>query len=229
MEEGAKRRLVGAAVIVLLLVVFVPMLLEEDTRGPVPQGELSIPERPEFDRGYDASVADDPGKDVPSGSDSRESQPLPRELPPPVLFDAPASAPSEMESEPAYEQLFELEEPSSADEPPPAAEAPIVRQPAPVPKPPPAAKPVPKPAPIPPGVSAWVIQVASLQDQTRAKALEGDLRDKGFPAFIEQAEVKQKLWHRIRVGPEADRKRAESIAASIKAQTGLSVQIQRYP
>ena len=228
MEEGAKRRLVGAAVMVLLLVVFVPMLLEDDAQGPVPEGKLSIPERPGFDQGYDATLADGPGNDLPLGSDAQESQPLPQELPPPVLFDAPASAPPEAESEPAYEQRYELE-PSRAEEPPPESEPPIVRQPAPASKPPPATKPVPEPAPIPPGVSAWVIQVASVQDPKRAKSLQGDLQEKGFPAFIEQAEVKQKLWHRIRVGPEADRKRAESIAASIKAQTGLNVQIQRYP
>ena len=228
MEEGAKRRLVGAAVMVLLLVVFVPMFLEEDTQGPVPEGELSIPARPGFDQGYDATVADGPREDVPLDADALESQPLPRELPPPVLFEAPASAQSEAESEPAYEQVFELE-PSPAAESPPASEPPVARQPVPASKPSPAAKSAPGPAPIPPGVAAWVIQVASLQDPKRAKSLEGDLRAKGFPAFIEQAQVKQKLWHRIRVGPEADRKRAESIAASIKAQTGLSVQIQSYP
>lgn len=225
MEEGAKKRLVGAAVIVLLLVVFVPMLLEEDTQGPAPESELAVPERPGFDQGYDATVTDGPHQadsSAPAEAVVPESPALPQELPPPVLFDAPAVAPSEPAYEPAEEPvpiLVEEAPSASAPEPVPAS--------APASKPPPATKPA--PAPIPAGVSSWVIQVASVQDQKRAKSLESDLREKGFPAFIQQAEVKQKLWHRIRVGPEADRKRAESIAASIKAQTGLNVQIQRYP
>jgi cell division septation protein DedD len=41
--------------------------------------------------------------------------------------------------------------------------------------------------------------------------------------------VRGKLWYRVRVGPEIDRKRIESMAASLVAQTGLKVQIQRYP
>lgn len=224
MEEGAKRRLVGAAVMVLLVVVFVPMLLEEDAQGPVPEGELSIPERPDFDQGYDTTVADGPDTDETDLSKpvTPDRQPLPQELPPPVFFDAPAAVPSEEESEQAYEPVYELEPPpSEAPSPPPEPQpAPAVKSP------PPAAS---GPLPIAPGVSAWVIQVASLQDVRRAKSLERDLREKGFPAFIERAEVKQKLWHRIRVGPEADRKRAESIAASIKAQMGLTAQIHRYP
>lgn len=71
--------------------------------------------------------------------------------------------------------------------------------------------------------------MASLQQHERAYSLVQDLRAKGFPAYIEEAEVRQKLWHRVRVGPEVGRKRIESMAASLEKKTGLKVQIQRYP
>lgn len=227
MEEGAKRRLVGAAVMVLLLVIFLPMLLEEEPQDPVAEGDLSIPPPPKFDRGYEASVSDGPDESVVSeepghpDSDRRDSRPLPQELAAPPIFEAPSAADSEPEPEP---QVFVREDPP-APEPKPAAERPVAREPQPAPK----ASPAQRTPAVSSSLSTWVIQVASVRDQSRARALQQDLRDKGFPAFIEQADVKQKLWHRIRVGPEADRRRIESMAASIKAQTGLKVQIQRYP
>jgi DedD protein len=229
MEEGAKRRLVGAAVMVLLLVIFLPMLLEEETQGPVPEGDLSIPPPPKFDRGYEASVSDGPDESVVSGeserpdSDRRDSGPLPQELAAPPIFEAPSAVDGELEPE-LEPQVFVREDPP-APEPKPAAKQPVAREPQPAPKAPPAQR---TPA-VSSSLATWVIQVASVRDQSRARALQQDLRGKGFPAFIEQADVKQKLWHRIRVGPEADRQRIESMAASIKAQTGLKVQIQRYP
>jgi len=223
MEEGAKRRLVGAAVMVLLLVIFLPMLLEEETQSPVPERDLSVPPRPKFDQGYEASIADGTEEPVASeipeysDTDSRDPAALPQELAPPPIFDAPAAVESEVE--PASES------PDSIREEPPAPE----HARAPKPSRAPEAAPVPRVPAGSEGLSTWIIQVASVRDQTRAQALQRELRDKGFPAFIEQADVKQSLWHRIRVGPEADRRRIESMAASIKAQTGLKVQIQRYP
>ena len=223
MEEGAKRRLVGAAVMVLLLVIFLPMFLEEETDSPVTERDLSVPPRPIFDQGYEASVADGAEEPAISGvpehldSDPRDTGTGPRELTPPPIFEAPAAV--ETETEPASEPpVFVREEP-------PVAEPTVAPKPPPEPK----AASVQRAPAVPAGLSTWVIQVASVRDQTRAQALQRELRGKGFPAFIEQADVKQNLWHRIRVGPEADRRRIESMAASIKAQTGLSVQIQRYP
>jgi DedD protein len=224
MEEGAKRRLAGAAVIVVLLVVFLPMLLEDEPGGPVPEGDLKIPPRPEFDSGYDAPAPSGPAEIAVHGLEASPDEPpapqdLPQELAPPPLFDAPAAPDAAYEPEPEQEPTsIVVDEPAPVVvEEPPAGEAQ-----------PPAQEPPPAPKPIPAGLSSWIIQVASLTEQGRAKALEQELRAKGFPAFIEQAEVNQKLYHRVRVGPEIDRKRIESMAVSLKAKTGHEGQIQRY-
>jgi len=263
MEEGAKRRLVGTAVAVVLLVIFLPILLEEDASNPVSEQEMSVPPRPDFEQGYDASVGEGPVE--PSASsipDSRELIPrmstTPRELPPSALFEAPPTA--EPEYIPDYEILPEPdsellpesgaspvppgEEPPIAKPKPPATTppAPVAKKPAPEPKPAPTPKPKPKPAPAskpqpaqpstPAQASAnasWVIQVASLQERPRAYALVQDLRAKGFPAYLEEAIVKQVRWHRIRIGPERGRRQIESMAALLEARTGLRGQIQSYP
>jgi len=264
MDEGAKRRLVGATVLVVLVVIFLPMLLEEEAPSPVPEGEMSVPPRPDFDRGYDASITEGPAEpsapSLPeSGQPMSQGPSMPRELPPTALFQAPAIAEPELvpeseippeESEPEFisepEPQPEIEsEPEFVSEPEPEAEqesepAPVqvqdeppvaVRKPEPkvAPKPRPSPARSPTPAQASASVSSWVIQVASLQERSRAYALVQDLRAKGFPAYLEEAEVKQKRWHRVRVGPEVERKRIESMAASLEAKTGLKGQIQRYP
>ena len=220
MEEGAKRRLAGAAVIVVLLVIFLPMLLEEDAGEPVPEGDLRIPPRPEFDPGRETlapSGAEEvaiPDGEVPP-DEPPAPQDLPQELAPPPLFEAPAAPEAAYEPEPEPTPIV-VEEPPSSQTQTPAPAAPPEQEPSPA-----------KPVPAGDG-PAWIIQVASLTEQRRAESLEQELRAKGFPAFIEQAEVNQKLYHRVRVGPEIDRKRIESMAASLKAKTGHQGQIQRY-
>lgn len=205
MQEGAKRRLVGAAVIVLLLVVFLPMLLEEDAQDPVPKSELAAPARPALEHGQPRTV---PAPEVAR---------LPEELSPPALYGGQEQA----DEEPAGPEVAE---------PKPEKAAPVVSKPAPAPaaekKEP--ARPASPPA-TPENLSSWVIQVASVTDQPSAQALAEELRGKGFPAFVEQAQVKGKTYHRVRVGPEVDRKRVEAMAASIAQKTGHKGQVQRYP
>ncbi len=260
MEEGAKRRLVGAAVIVVLLVIFLPMLLEEEPSRPLPEREMSIPPRPDFDQGYEASGLENPVE--PSVSTfleyeepTQEDAPLPRELPPPALFEAPATTESKVTPEPPpvlVEERPPAAKPRPTPKPTPAPKPRPVSKPKPKPKPTPAPKPRPKPKPTPApkaapaakpaparpstparasttSPSAWVIQVASLRERNRAYAMVQRLRAKGFPAYLEEARVKRELWHRVRIGPELERKRIESMAASLQKKMRLKGRIQRYP
>jgi DedD protein len=236
MEEGAKRRLVGAAFLVVLAVIFLPMLLEEKTPPPIPEEDMSIPPRPDFDRAYDASRGEGSSESflsspTASGQPTPESFPPPRELPPTTFFEAPATAEPdykpEIETGPESEPAVEPEQPASAL----VEKTPSPAKPAPEPKPLSTSRTTPTRPPVQKstGSRSWVIQVASLRDRARAYALVQDLRAKGFPAYMEEAEVKQKLWHRVRIGPEAEHKQIESMAASLQAKTGMKGQIQRYP
>ena len=210
MEEGSKRRLAGAVVIVLLVVVFLPMLLEEDAPSPVPDGDLVIPPRPEFAPDFDTRVSEPPLAPAPI--------PMPAELPPPALYEQPESADAG-EPELAPEPESEVDQ---APIPEPVAIAPSPRVTAPEP-------PLPTRRPAPTGLPSWVVQVSALTEVERARNLEKDLRSKGFPVFIEEATVDGKVFHRVRIGPEADRDRIERLAQSLKEKTGLEGQIKRYP
>lgn len=79
------------------------------------------------------------------------------------------------------------------------------------------------------GLSAWVVQVASLSSRDNAEALVAKLRKGGHTAFLEQVYVNGKNLFRIRVGPEVDRKRAERAVEEIQERFKLKGQVVRYP
>jgi DedD protein len=82
---------------------------------------------------------------------------------------------------------------------------------------------------VPSGVSAWVIQVASLRAPEAARTLQNELREKGYPAFVEQADVRGERYYRVRVGPEVERARADQLAERLARDTGTDPLVQRYP
>lgn len=79
------------------------------------------------------------------------------------------------------------------------------------------------------GLSAWVVQVASLSSHDNAQNLVNKLQSKGYSAFLEQVSVKGRDLFRVRVGPEIDRKRAERMAEEVRKLVELKGQVIRYP
>jgi len=61
------------------------------------------------------------------------------------------------------------------------------------------------------GLSAWVIQVGSFSKRGNADKLVKTLQGKKYAAFTDQVGVKGKILHRVLVGPEVDKKRAEQM------------------
>ena len=76
--------------------------------------------------------------------------------------------------------------------------------------------------------AGWVFQVASLAERAKADEMAGNLKSKGFPAFVETAEVNGKTYFRVRVGPRKERKDIDALAAAVRDKTGQSGQVQRY-
>jgi DedD protein len=202
MREGAKKRLVGAVVIFALAVIFVPMLFEDDSHVPQPPLPVVMPDEPEVDERFGTeSFLTAPEPYLGGGVEEDESWPDTQALSAPAGDD---------ELVPIYEPIF--------DEPTPAIATP--QQPV-------------EPAPPPPmraddGMPAWVTQVASLGTSEGAQKLADKLRGEGFSAFVEPAEVRGRLFYRVRVGPEVDRSSAEKTAARLR-QTYKDALIQRYP
>ncbi|OQX32022.1 MAG: hypothetical protein C3L25_14055 [Candidatus Sedimenticola endophacoides] len=79
---------------------------------------------------------------------------------------------------------------------------------APAPPPPPQPQPQPQAEPTP---SAWVIQAGSFSSQENADTLMQELRAAGYPAFVDPAEIGGNTLHRVQIGPEASRGKAEEM------------------
>ncbi len=199
MDDKLKKRLIGAAVLMSLLIIFVPMLIEQgridnsiDKTNIPPRADVYFP---------------------PVNLDMPEHRP--------AAPDVAASTPVEPVRSPAPEPLVE-----AIAQPQPKPKKPIVKPRA---RPQPASKPqhTPRPstarAPL-----AWIVQVASFTDKARADKLATRLRKAGFYTHINSAWVKGARRYRVRVGPELDLKRIKHIRRAIQKKTGLKGTIQRH-
>jgi len=81
-----------------------------------------------------------------------------------------------------------------------------------------------------PGLTAWVAQIASFNAKDKAQALRDTLRKQGFNAFMEGVTAKNKqVMYRVRIGPEPDRGKAETLLQQVQEKTGLKGFVTSYP
>lgn len=210
----ARRRLVGALVLLLIGVVGFPILFETQPRPLPVDTPILVPE------GTPARV---------TAAQAGAARPLPN-LPPDagtesgvaaVQLGAPASAAA---SAPAAVPASAAAVPKPAPKPAPAAP-----QPAPQPPPAPAAKPAPAPAPavasapakpaVEPAATGgrFVVQVGAYNDIERLKAARAKLEKLGFKSYTQDVESSTGKRTRVRVGPFASKQEAEGVAAKVKA------------
>lgn len=204
MDEKLKQRLVGAAVIVALAAIFIPMILEGPDDGMGPVGS-NLPPAPEY------TVKDRVEPLVLPPPPEAESEPAPESA---TVPDAPEAAMSETgtvaEPEPAPS------EPEPEPEPAPQA----VAEPAPA---------APEAQAAPPQGSGWVVQVASFSQQANAERLRDRLMDKDYAAFVEQATTGSGTTWRVRVGPLPERSAAEKLQSEIAKTFDLKGLVAEYP
>ena len=213
MEPALKQRLVGAAVLVALAVIFLPMLVQ----GPAP----------------DSGAADVPlaMPDAPAGDFQT------RELPLVTPADTPAGGALGMEPGGA----LPAGDPLPVDDGSQAAEAAIIEEapaaPAeatPEPLPEPATKPAPSEGqdanggmfPAATAGGDYAVSFGSYSTVAAADAVVTALRQSQLPGFRESARVAGKTWHRVRIGPYATRAEAEAArlrAAHVRDDVGARV------
>lgn len=247
MREGAKKRLAGAVVMVASVVIFVPMLFEDESlappyvQGPLPP-EPGFQDASSFGAPYTATVT------PPMSTDARGLTDEEALLTPPepmqgvvervdavsfedgqgeMTFDpepAPPSvaAPRETRSAPPPAPRTQTSKPV---QPPKTAQQPT--------QPPPPKPEAPVSLPEPPksradGLPSWVVQVSSLGSPEAAGKLADKLKQSGFSSFVERAEVGGRTYYRVRVGPDIDRANAERTADMLRKQQKLDTLIQRY-
>ncbi len=64
----------------------------------------------------------------------------------------------------------------------------------------------------------WTVQVASLNQTRDATGIAEKLKEKGYDAYVVAAEVRSKLWHRVRVGQGIDLSEAFELRTKLRAK-----------
>lgn len=77
-----------------------------------------------------------------------------------------------------------------------------------------------EPAAAPPASSSggWAVQVAALSKAEAAERMAAGLRKKGYQAFVLEHRSEGRVLYRVRVGPEAQRERAEALARRLSGE-----------
>lgn len=205
MEQGLKERLVGAAVIVIVAVIFIPMLLDNSENKEVVITRTNIPPVPE-------SIPEPPQEN----EFSSRIVPLKKEAPPTgmVKTEPEAEPAPTAESEPekvTKEKDKTVSTVNTRGQTPTAA---VIENEEPV---------------TGVGLSAWVVQLGSFSSKENAENLNKQLRDAGFRAFVEPLKQKNTVSYRVRVGPELKRSDAEAINTKIKTEMKLDGIVVQYP
>lgn len=211
METALKERLVGAAVLVTLAVIFIPLVLD----GP------DAPEQTPATS--DATI-------VQTEADGTTSYRFPlTETPAAGTVPATAVKPSETVRPPAPAETAASEPKTSA-----GASSETVAGKTAGGSPAPAVSPPVKPsaagtAAKPGGDTAWAVQVGSFSREASARTVSGDLARHGFKAFVTRYSENGKTFYRVRVGPVATRAEAETLARRVSQATGDAARVVPHP
>ncbi|MEM7027689.1 MAG: SPOR domain-containing protein [Pseudomonadota bacterium] len=211
MQPRLNERIVGAAVLVIIAVIFIPMILT----GPVDTAvikETNIPPRPDdhsqsklvplLDKTQDIENTDNQSTDAIA---DQESSMLESELNADQTDSMKLAMPDTI-SAPEKINLDDKQLTETID-----AQTQVVTSDKTV------------------GLSAWIVQLGSFSSQENAEKLNKDLRKTGFAAFVEPIKNNGKVVYRVRVGPELLKADAEKMLASIKTKMKLDGIVLSYP
>lgn len=206
MDPILKTRLVGAAVVILLAVIFVPMILKPSDQGRQLETELNLPEREVYEL---------------STREQADIQPL-GQL-------AGETASDEVDDRSRLSSLSnQFTDANASPEPVEIPSSAVIEQ-APL-----ASAELPKPVIVEPDpvvthnttpetnalIGDFAVQVGSFGDRNRAIVLKDKLQSAGYPAFIESSRSNGVDMHRVKTGPVASRDEGQSLL-KLMQQDGL--------
>lgn len=209
----ARRRLVGALVLLLIGVVGFPILFETQPRPLPVDTPILVPEGTPARVTAAPAVTARPLPNLPpdAGTESgvaavqigaAASMPASAAVPGPVVAAVPASATAAAKPVPKPA-------PAAASSPPPAAK--------PAPAPAVASAPAKPSAELAASGGRFVVQVGAYNDIERLKAARTKLEKLGYKSYTQDVDSSTGKRTRVRVGPYASKQEAESAAAKIKA------------
>lgn len=199
MDMRLKERLIGATVLVLAAVLFIPMVLDG----------------PDMDRRVSRSVP------LPAPEDDAERRTVRIDLAAAGDAAAESTRPMVASREPAAIDLVPAQERDAAEAAPgnvPTDDAPPETSP-----PASAASDPAPPASEPAGGTAdapWTVQAGSFTRKDNAETLAAELRALGFPAYVSRFDDADRVHFRVRIGGYPSRDAAQEMADEIRAKTG---------
>jgi len=198
LKRQARRRLIGAIALTIMVVILLPMVLDTAPPAPTQDIELQIPDK------------DKAGEFVPkmvlptlSAASAVPQTAASAPVIAPLLDAKPASAVAQtkVETPPLVDMQPKVEQPIKPTESKPKVEAKAVSGK-------PASKPVSKPH------SGFVLQVGAFANADTAKKLQEKLHKQGYPSYTEKAADKT----RVRVGDYTTHAEAEKVQRKLEIQ-----------
>jgi DedD protein len=195
LRKRARRRLVGAVALVLLIVVFLPMILDSEPKPLNQDIAINIPPIPKAESTPQIPAPVAAGPATPATPAPAHVAGLPEGTP-----AAPGPAPIEPKSEPTKSE-------------PAKSEAKPVPKPAPKHE----IKPVAATAGHAGSDESFVVQLGAFSNAGNAKALQKKLQDNKFKAYTEIVKNAGGDRTRVRVGPYPSREAAEKARDRLKS------------
>jgi len=195
MERALKERIIGAAVLVIVVVLIVPVFLDGPEENEVVSTSVPLPGQSQQEM-----------RTVVLERDRTDPVPVARnnDSDPAAATPEPTVVATKDEPEAVVEAKVEQQQVTAT--PPPAQEA----------KP---ATSVPAASNTSSGSSTtgmWAVQLGSFSDQKNADRLAADLRKQGFAAFLITLPTDSGELHRVRIGPQKDRASADAMAERLR-------------
>ncbi|NKB38308.1 MAG: hypothetical protein GKR93_14280 [Gammaproteobacteria bacterium] len=212
MERRLKERLIGAAVLVMLAVILIPMVLDDRSETDMKITESNIPARP--DDGFNSRI-------VPL----RESEltPVISHMPEELKSDEEVAA-AQVTSSTSEPIVVEEEKQQTIKPVEPAKTSDVLMDEKQVD--------IQKEPALDNNqlaATAWVVQLGSFSSQENATALNLKLREAGYPAFVEPVKRQSGIAYRVRVGPELLRSDARKLAEKLLKNMQIEGIVIRYP
>jgi len=207
MERALKERIIGAAVLVLFVVLVVPIFLD----GPPAENDI-VSERVLL-----------PGQE----SQKTQTVVLDRNRTEPVPVANTTTQVAEPSQDPRPATPKAQQETVQEEKPPPVVE----KKPEPAPKlvaPRPEPKAEVQKTPAASTTGMWAVQLGSFSSKENADKLAANLRKQGYAAFLSQLSTSSGKLHRVRIGPQKDRQSAEAMASRLK-KVGHEGQVVPHP
>lgn len=195
METTLKQRLIGAAVIIALAVIFVPMILDGSGRQESVALNMEVPPEPTFT--FDSDLPDTNKLDeLPPMKKPEDSATKVETVDESKANPVETSKPNEIEDKTTISTATQISKPKVVE----ATENHIKTNPA---------------------LSAWAVQVAAFEEKGKALALQEKLLASNLSAFTERSGNGAKSVYRVKVGPELKRENAEKLRDKIEKEHGL--------